>query len=85
MNTPPGMFRQYMLYLKQNGYHVIALRDVLPYYDWSHLPDDPLLKERVSSMRKNSRAELRRGVPALADTPCRTANCYFEYQPRLLR
>ena len=52
VNTPPEMFRQYMLYLKQNGYHVIALRDVLPYYDWSHLPDDPLLKERVSSVRK---------------------------------
>jgi hypothetical protein len=52
VNTPPEMFRQYMLYLKQNGYHVIALRDVLPYYDWSRLPDDPLLKERVSSVRK---------------------------------
>ena len=52
VNTPAEMFRQYMLYLKQNGYHVIALRDVLPYYDWSHLPDDPLLKERVSSVRK---------------------------------
>jgi peptidoglycan/xylan/chitin deacetylase (PgdA/CDA1 family) len=52
VNTPPEMFRQYMLYLKQNGYHVIALRDVLTYYDWSNLPDDPLLKERVSSVRK---------------------------------
>ena len=52
VNTPPGMFRQYMLYLRRNGYHVIALRDVLPYYDWSHLPEDPLLKERVSSVRK---------------------------------
>ena len=52
VNTPAEMFRQYMLYLKQNGYHVIALRDVLPYYDWSHLPDDPLLKARVSSVRK---------------------------------
>jgi len=31
---------------------VIALRDVLPYYDWSHLAEDPLLKERVSSVRK---------------------------------
>jgi peptidoglycan/xylan/chitin deacetylase (PgdA/CDA1 family) len=51
VNTPPEMFRKYMLHLKQNGYHVIALRDVLPYYDWSHLPDDPLLRERVSSVR----------------------------------
>ncbi len=52
VNTPPEMFRQYMLYLKQNGYHVIALQDVLPYYDWSHLPEDPLLKERISTVRK---------------------------------
>jgi peptidoglycan/xylan/chitin deacetylase (PgdA/CDA1 family) len=52
VNTPPEMFRQYMLYLKQNGYRVIAMRDLLPYYDWSHLPDDPMAKERVSSARK---------------------------------
>jgi peptidoglycan-N-acetylglucosamine deacetylase len=52
VNTPLEMFRQYMLYLKQNGYHVIAMRDLLPYYDWSHLPDDPMARERVSSARK---------------------------------
>ena len=52
VNTPPEMFRQYMLYLKQNGYRVIAMRDLLPYFDWSHLPDDPMLKERVSTVRK---------------------------------
>jgi peptidoglycan/xylan/chitin deacetylase (PgdA/CDA1 family) len=52
VNTPPEMFRQYMLYLKQNGYHVIALRDLVPYYDWSHLPSDPMVKERVASVRK---------------------------------
>jgi peptidoglycan/xylan/chitin deacetylase (PgdA/CDA1 family) len=52
VNTPPEMFRKYMLYLKQNGYHVIALRDLVPYYDWSHLPGDPMVKERVASVRK---------------------------------
>jgi peptidoglycan-N-acetylglucosamine deacetylase len=52
VNTPPEMFRQYMLYLKQNGYHVIALRDLAPYYDWSHLPHDPMATERVSTARK---------------------------------
>jgi peptidoglycan-N-acetylglucosamine deacetylase len=52
VNTPPEMFRQYMLYLKQNGYHVIALRDLAPYYDWSHLPHDPMVTERVSTARK---------------------------------
>jgi peptidoglycan-N-acetylglucosamine deacetylase len=52
VNTPPDMFRQYMLYLKQNGYHVIAMKDLLPYYDWAHLPDDPMARQRVSSARK---------------------------------
>jgi len=52
VNTPPEMFRQYMAYLKENGYRVIAMRDLLPYFDWSHLPADPMAKERVSSARK---------------------------------
>ncbi len=52
VNTPPDMFRQYMLYLKQNGYHVIAMKDLLPYYDWAHLPDDPMARQRVASARK---------------------------------
>jgi hypothetical protein len=52
VSTPPEMFRQYMLYLKQNGYRTIAMRDLLPYYDWSRLPDDPLLKVRVAAIRK---------------------------------
>lgn len=47
VNTPPEMFERYMNYLKQNGYHVIAMRDLLKYYDWAKLPDDPMLKERV--------------------------------------
>ena len=46
VNTPPAAFREYMTYLKQNGYHTLALREVLQYYDSSHLPDDPLLKTR---------------------------------------
>ncbi len=52
VNTPPEMFHQYMLYLKQNGYHVIALRDVLPYFNWSHLAQDPMLTQRVATSRK---------------------------------
>lgn len=52
VNTPQDMFRQYMLYLKQNGYRVIALRDLQPYFDWARLPDDPMLKQRVDASRK---------------------------------
>jgi len=52
VNTPPEMFRQYMLYLKQNGYQVIALRDLMPYFNWSRLPEDPMLTQRVATSRK---------------------------------
>jgi peptidoglycan-N-acetylglucosamine deacetylase len=51
VNTPPEMFRQYMLYLKQQGYRAIAMRDLLQYFDPSHMPHDPLLKRRVESVR----------------------------------
>lgn len=46
VHTPPAAFREYMMYLKQNGYHTLALRDLLQYYDSSHLPADPLLQAR---------------------------------------
>ena len=45
VNTPPEAFREYMQYLKQNGYRTLALRDVLQYYD-KQLPNDPLLTVR---------------------------------------
>ena len=48
VNTPPENFRQYMVYLKQNGYRTIAMRDLLRYYDPLQLPDDPLLKSRFT-------------------------------------
>lgn len=46
VNTPSENFRQYMQYLKQNGYRTITMSDLLQYYDPAHLPDDPLLKTR---------------------------------------
>ena len=51
VNTPQQDFRQYMTYLKQNGYRVIAIRDLLGYYDQSRLPDDPLLKVRYHNVQ----------------------------------
>lgn len=52
VNTPPELLRSCMMYLKENGYRVIAMRDLAAYYDWAHLPDDPLLKERVATVFK---------------------------------
>jgi peptidoglycan/xylan/chitin deacetylase (PgdA/CDA1 family) len=49
VNTPPEAFRKYMIYLKENGYRTIAMRDLRRYYNPSQLPVDPLLKIRLSN------------------------------------
>lgn len=46
VSTPSGRFREYLGYLKTNGYRVVAVRDLEPYVDWSNLPDDPTMKIR---------------------------------------
>jgi peptidoglycan/xylan/chitin deacetylase (PgdA/CDA1 family) len=45
VHTPPEKFREYMTFLKEQGYRAIALRDLKPYIDFSKPPDDPLLRE----------------------------------------
>lgn len=52
VNTPPELFRQYMFYLKRHGYRVIAMRDLIPYYNWAQLPSDPLVKMRVNAQKR---------------------------------
>ncbi len=46
VTTPKEAFKEYMLYLKQNGYRTLALREVLRHYDAKRWPDDPLRKTR---------------------------------------
>jgi peptidoglycan/xylan/chitin deacetylase (PgdA/CDA1 family)/alpha/beta superfamily hydrolase len=54
VHTPPEALRQYMRYLKENGYRAIAMRDLLPYFDQARLPEDPMLELRLSpSFRPN--------------------------------
>ena len=49
VTTPMAAFKEYLLYLKQNGYRALALREVFQYYDAQRLPDDPLIKTRCCS------------------------------------
>jgi len=42
VHTPPERFREYMDYLKQNGFHVIAMRDLAPYIDPVQPPKDAM-------------------------------------------
>lgn len=41
VHTPPEQFKEYMEYLKQEGYHVIALRDLLQYFVPAPVAGDP--------------------------------------------
>ncbi len=46
VHTPPERFRDYMRYLKDQGFRVLALRDLQQFADLEHPPADPLLKVR---------------------------------------
>jgi peptidoglycan/xylan/chitin deacetylase (PgdA/CDA1 family) len=46
VHTPPERFREYMQYLKDEGFRVIALRDLEEFADLAHPPADPLLTVR---------------------------------------
>jgi len=46
VSTPPDKFRQYMTYLKEENFRVIALRDLAEFVDLAHPPADPLTKQR---------------------------------------
>lgn len=46
VHTPPERFVEYMAYLKDHGFRVIALTDLARYIDFAHPPNDPLLKVR---------------------------------------
>ena len=46
VSTTPEAFQRYMQYLDDEGYRVIAMRDLEPYLDRSRLPPDPMRKVR---------------------------------------
>jgi peptidoglycan/xylan/chitin deacetylase (PgdA/CDA1 family) len=46
VHTPPERFREYMLYLKENGFEVLALRDLERFTAGRYRPDDPLASLR---------------------------------------
>jgi hypothetical protein len=52
VNTPPERFREYMLYLKRQGFQALALRDLAPRIDASPPPDDPRIRERFTVPRE---------------------------------
>ncbi|MCX6622604.1 MAG: polysaccharide deacetylase family protein [Acidobacteria bacterium] len=51
VHTPPERFREYMRHLKDNGFRVIALRDLAEFIGDRPDPDDPLLGTRFPPNR----------------------------------
>lgn len=49
--TLPENFRQYMAFLKENGFRVLALGDLQPYVNFAQPPRDPMLKARYPEPR----------------------------------
>ena len=56
VHTPPENFREYMSYLKNQGYRTLALRDLEPYIDRSKLPDDPMVRRRYRTREQSELA-----------------------------
>ena len=50
-HTPPERFRAYMRFLKEQGFRVIAMRDLGTYIDSERPPADPVLNVRVPELR----------------------------------
>jgi peptidoglycan/xylan/chitin deacetylase (PgdA/CDA1 family) len=48
VHTPVDRFKEYMVYLKENGFNVIPLKGVSAFVPEEGIPSDPMLKERYS-------------------------------------
>jgi peptidoglycan/xylan/chitin deacetylase (PgdA/CDA1 family) len=53
VHTPPERFREYMEHLKNGGFRVIAVRDLLSYAGIQNPPADRLTQTRVPELRSN--------------------------------
>ncbi|MEZ5300437.1 MAG: polysaccharide deacetylase family protein [Verrucomicrobiales bacterium] len=54
VNTPPERFAEYMAYLKDNGYTVLAMRDLARYIDPEEKPADPeaVIEARIAARKQ---------------------------------
>ena len=54
VHTPPERFAEYMKYLHDEGFRVIALRDLAKYVDWRQRPADPwaIIEQRKKALPK---------------------------------
>ena len=59
VHTPPERFAEYMKYLHDEGYKVIALRDLAKYVDWTQAPADAwrVIEERKGAAKQGRGAK----------------------------
>jgi peptidoglycan-N-acetylglucosamine deacetylase len=57
VHTPPERFEEYMKYLHEEGFKVIALRDLAKYVDWKQRPGDPwaIIEQRKKALAKDAK------------------------------
>jgi peptidoglycan/xylan/chitin deacetylase (PgdA/CDA1 family) len=57
VHTPPDRFEEYMKYLHDGGFTVIALRDLAKYVDWRQRPADPwqIIEQRRKALQSQGR------------------------------
>ena len=54
VHTPPALFEQYLKFLRDEGFHVVALRDLARYVDPGARPADPMaIIEQRKAQRRN--------------------------------
>jgi peptidoglycan/xylan/chitin deacetylase (PgdA/CDA1 family) len=54
VHTPPERFEEYMKYLHDQRFTVVALRDLAKYVDWRQKPDEPwtIIEQRKAAVQK---------------------------------
>ena len=64
VNTPKAVFESYVRYLAENGYKVIAMRDLAKYVDPDQVPKDPweVIEKRKAALATNT-THTRANVP----------------------
>jgi peptidoglycan/xylan/chitin deacetylase (PgdA/CDA1 family) len=65
VHTPPERFAEYMKYLHDEGFTVIALRDLAKYVDWRQKPADPwkIIEQRKSELARQGSVVERPALP----------------------
>jgi peptidoglycan/xylan/chitin deacetylase (PgdA/CDA1 family) len=69
VHTPPEKFHEYMAYLKQHGFHVLAMRDLERFVDLGNPPGDPMLKVRYPQPKNGAPAQPKEVMATRADLP----------------